>query len=339
MRISGLACVFLVVLRLAIGWHFLVEGVWKIRTHLNGPTSTSAPWTGEPFFREGYGPVADWYRQTLGISDDAVLKQFQPIPDSDTVAAELEWTKFLADLIRLYGLTDEQKQAAQKAFSDHREPMTGWIQSKTKPLTPKQVAWGSVDVPQTVAQRLETYTNRVDELREIQRSEQPTFNKPVHAARVRALKVEAARILNELNGELEARTAAMKKAVLEAANLTAEQRKIGSLPDRKPSLMKRLDQVTMWMQAILGGFLVLGLQTRFAAAILAAFLLQVVLVAPALPFASPPPGDPGHYLFVDLHVIEMLALMVLAAIPTGQWFGVDALTGRRSRRIVEPRGF
>jgi hypothetical protein len=30
-RISGLGCFFLVALRLVIGWHFAVEGVWKIR--------------------------------------------------------------------------------------------------------------------------------------------------------------------------------------------------------------------------------------------------------------------------------------------------------------------
>lgn len=338
MRISGLACLLLVVLRLAIGWHFLVEGVWKIRTHLTGPTATNVPWTGEPFFREGAGPIADWYRQSLGISDDAILNRFQFIQDSELVVAEKEWTNYLAELSKHYGLTEDQRMDVQKVFSEHRDPMAAWIQSKTKPVTPKSVAWGSVDVPQTVAQRLETYDSRKAELQEIQRSEQPTFNKPVNSARVRALKTESARILNELNAELEAREAAMKKAVIDAAHLTEDQKKLGSMPEKKNNWMKRLDQMTMWMQAILGGFLVLGLQTRLAAAVLAAFLLQVVLIAPALPFASPAPGDPGHYLIVDMHVIEMLALLVLAAIPTGRWFGLDALTCRRSGRLIEPRG-
>ena len=49
----------------------------------------------------------------------------------------------------------------------------------------------------------------------------------------------------------------------------------------------------------------------------------------------------GHYLLVDMHVIEMVALLALAAIPTGKWFGLDALTGcRRKRRgkvVISPR--
>lgn len=337
MRISGLACFLLVILRLAIGWHFLVEGAWKIRTHLAGPSSTSSPWTGEPFFREGHGPIADWYRQVLGISDDAVLQRFQYNPNADAVAAELEWTRYLADLSRHYKLTGEQSLAVQKAFNEHREPLSAWIQSKTRPVVPKTVAWGTVEIPQTVEQRLDAYESRRAELREIQNSEQPTFNKNVSAARVRALKVESARILNELNSELEARAAAMKKAVVDAAHLTVDQEQLGPPPEKAPGI-RRLDQVTMWMQAILGAFLIIGLQSRFAAAVLAGFLLQVVLIAPALPYSSPPPGDPGHYLFVDLHVIEMLALLVLAAIPTGQWFGLDALTCRRRRRAAVAEG-
>src|SRR5262245_51411899 len=190
MPISRLACVMLVVLRIAIGWHFMIEGVWKIRTHLTGPTSTNVPWTGEPFFREGTGPIADWYRQTLGISEESVLQKFQYIPDADSAVAEREWIQYLAQLSKHYGLTEEQRLAAQKVFNEHRDPMGAWIQSKTKPVTPKAVAWGTAEIPQTVAQRLETHESRMAELREIQNSGQPAFNKNVNASRVRALKTE-----------------------------------------------------------------------------------------------------------------------------------------------------
>ena len=51
----------------------------------------------------------------------------------------------------------------------------------------------------------------------------------------------------------------------------------------------------------------------------------MTLVAPALPYAPTPPGAIGFYLYVNLYVIEMIALLMLATVPTGRWFGLDAL--------------
>ena len=38
-----------------------------------------------------------------------------------------------------------------------------------------------------------------------------------------------------------------------------------------------------------------------------------------------PPNQEGYYLFISKNVIEMLALFMLACIPSGRWFGIDAL--------------
>ena len=42
---------FLLALRLAIGWHFLFEGLHKVNSHLVGPTETNKPFSSEPYFR------------------------------------------------------------------------------------------------------------------------------------------------------------------------------------------------------------------------------------------------------------------------------------------------
>src|SRR5688500_5327923 len=42
---------FLLALRLAIGWHFLFEGLHKIHSHVVGPTDTTRPFTSEPYFK------------------------------------------------------------------------------------------------------------------------------------------------------------------------------------------------------------------------------------------------------------------------------------------------
>jgi hypothetical protein len=74
--------------------------------------------------------------------------------------------------------------------------------------------------------------------------------------------------------------------------------------------------------------------TRLASLLLALFLLSVTLIAPALPFAPVAPGAVGHYLYVNLYTIEMVALLALAALPTGRWFGIDAVWSvfRRTRK-------
>src|SRR5204863_3882035 len=202
------------------------------------------------------------------------------------------------------------------------------------------------EVPMTLTAQLSDYEAKKREIREIQQSEQTAFNKDVDRARLRTLKMESARILNEIVAEVDRRTADMKTAVMSAAALTDEQKKAGPVPEPPPPSrrIEKLDKVTMWLQAVLGAFLLVGLVTRLSSLALAGFLLQVVLIIPALPSASPPPGEMGHYLFVDMHVIEMVALLVLATIPTGKWFGLDALLTRRNpkhrfRRINADRAF
>src|SRR5439155_22246677 len=93
-RISGIACFLLVALRLVIGWHFAVEGVHKLRTHQIGKTSTNTPWTSEPFFREGYGPAAEWYRQMLGITDEPTLARFRIDTNRNGFPTESEWIDY-----------------------------------------------------------------------------------------------------------------------------------------------------------------------------------------------------------------------------------------------------
>jgi uncharacterized membrane protein YphA (DoxX/SURF4 family) len=323
MSISKLACLLLVVLRLVLGWHFLVEGYFKIRSHQIGKTSTNTPWTSEPFFREAYGPMDDWYRERLGLSDEAALAKIN-------ADRPIEWDQYANRLSQHYDLNAEQRSAIQARLDELKQDFAGWLKGQSTSTVSKPAIWGTTEVRQTVPERLAEYEAKKKQAREIQDSEQPAFNQSVNAAKARTLKLEAARILNDLITEFDARTAAMKAAVVEAAKLADAQKAKGELPEPavSPRIIQRLDKLTMWMQAILGGFLLIGLFTRFSSLVLAGFLLQVVLLMPALPSSPTPPGEMGHYMYVDMHVIEMVALLVLAAIPTGKWFGLDALFGR-----------
>lgn len=64
---------FLLALRLAIGWHFLFEGLHKIHSHNVGVAEGNRPFSSEPYFKDADGPLAPLVRARTG-DIDAMLK-------------------------------------------------------------------------------------------------------------------------------------------------------------------------------------------------------------------------------------------------------------------------
>src|SRR5437588_12755837 len=90
---NGLTRVFLILLRLAIGWHFFFEGYEKIHSVCVGPTESNRPWTSAGYLRESAGPVGEYFRKMAGDPDEEALAIFtvQPVPpgeDPDRVPAQ-----------------------------------------------------------------------------------------------------------------------------------------------------------------------------------------------------------------------------------------------------------
>ncbi len=77
---------FLLALRLAIGWHFLFEGMNKIQSHVVGATETTKPFTSAPYFEAGEGPVAEYMRKTYLDDPEAKLYDLvRPVGNPQTV--------------------------------------------------------------------------------------------------------------------------------------------------------------------------------------------------------------------------------------------------------------
>src|SRR5260370_38816057 len=72
---NNLTRVFLVLLRLAIGWHFFFEGWEKLDSLRTGPTTTNRPFTSASYLREATGPFADYFRNQAGETDEAGLNR------------------------------------------------------------------------------------------------------------------------------------------------------------------------------------------------------------------------------------------------------------------------
>ncbi|MBA4031661.1 MAG: hypothetical protein C0478_12335 [Planctomyces sp.] len=98
-KISSLACVLLVTLRLFIGWHLLYEGWWKIETQ-----KTSQPWSAEGYLRNAVGPLRPVFRGMLGDPDD--LRWV----DYDHVSAR--WDDYVNRFLAHYRIPADSPQAA-----------------------------------------------------------------------------------------------------------------------------------------------------------------------------------------------------------------------------------
>ncbi|MEP0844886.1 MAG: DoxX family protein, partial [Phycisphaerae bacterium] len=105
-----------------------------------------------------------------------------------------------------------------------------------------------------------------------------------------------------------------------------------------PALLKIVDPLNMWALTIIGAALMLGLFTRAAA--VAGMILVVLYYLACPPWFGPPAAAnvEGNYLLVNKNLVELLALLVILAMPaTG--FGLDGiLMAGRARRRAEAGG-
>lgn len=97
-EISFAACLFLVLLRVAIGWQFLYEGIWKLNTQ-----NTSRPWTAEGYLANARGPFRDLFRNKLDDPDG--LKKL----DYDHMIRE--WDAWHAAFLAQYPDLDDRQKA------------------------------------------------------------------------------------------------------------------------------------------------------------------------------------------------------------------------------------
>lgn len=89
-----------------------------------------------------------------------------------------------------------------------------------------------------------------------------------------------------------------------------------------PGVLPVIDAVNAWGQTLLGVSLVLGLFVRLSSALGA--LLMLLYYLPVLKF----PYVGQHSFLVDEHVIYGLALLYLAAVRAGRWFGLEGWCSR-----------
>lgn len=176
-------------------------------------------------------------------------------------------------------------------------------------------------------------------------------------ARIRALHAELVGPVKALEKEMQFRARSLlndtqlekgtvpletpdEKQGFELARATAEWMfRDGERPD---GVIHLVDGVTMWALMILGGLLIVGFFSRTSAFLAAGLIFSFYLAMPPWPGIPQPPG-PDSGLIVNKNLVEVLALLALAFIPTGKLFGIDTVFvglfggGRRTKRGINPQ--
>ncbi|MFO0881744.1 MAG: DoxX family protein [Gemmataceae bacterium] len=359
------AAFFLILLRLAIGWHFLVEGFQKIPSEqlaALGLFTNNKNFSSAGYFREAPGPLGSVVRQVAGDADSDALARMtlQPVPGGRDLASyppqlrvpaglKADWEAYLQAFTRHYDLDEKQQKAGQAALEQTAARVVALLtyvpdaDPEKRDKDPHYADYtteqtrnypsGEVKRRMTLGERIAEYQKKLDELRDVNDRKMWVFGKDVEGARLRAAKGELTAWRAGILADLDKETQAFKDVL--DKQLTSAQKEVGPLPtgparDVKGLLAQRdliglIDLATPWMLAGAGASLLLGLFTRLGAFVAMMFLLMTYLAVPAFPWLPAPPAAEGSYLFVNKNVIEMLALAALMFLPTGRWFGADAI--------------
>ncbi len=396
-KISPLACVLLVTLRIAIGWHLLYEGWWKIDSQ-----KTAQPWTAEGYLKNSHGPLRTTFRNLTGDPNDLNWL------DYETMSAKFD--DYVARFQAHYpGVTDKPEKGLSVADrlallldgpADYRAELSAlpegvdlgkWksainYDAKAKRLivnAQNHLLPDERDAILALAPEIEAPT--VDQaaqtvlIAEFRKAVEDVYkrqaNLPIRQRlaallkgdpeRVGVLQKKGDAVIEQRMGEIDQYKAAIErydanlKKTKEAfqwdhlqkqwielqalrrklvgpvqaleAELKIEAEKLldasqlahGPVPERM-TRMRSINLQTMYGLAIVGILLIAGLFTRLAALGGAGLLLMFYLAAPPWPGCPPEVGIEHNYI-VNKVLIEAIACLAFVFLPTGRWFGIDAI--------------
>lgn len=396
-QISFVACFFLVLLRVSIGWQFLYEGLWKHKTY-----QTSQPWTAEGYLKNARGPFRDTFRDMVGDPDsldkldydkmaamwddwhqrflahhpdlDDVqklhidgllngtplfyenlaalpagvdLKKFKPTKPPkdgyvkfDAKERRLETNLHLLPeerdaLVKMAESQDTDDQAKKDSVTKYQIAINKLYQRSSKLSLKERLQVLLKEDPERVGVILESHEGTVDHKRlgkiQVYKNLLERYERNLAGVQVGFQhdhlsnqwgEIQEKRA--ELVGPVDALTTELHSTA--AKELTLKQSQRGPVP-ASPTKISEINQMTIWSLIILGALMMAGLFSRLSALGAAGLLLMFYLPIPPWPGVPEAPG-PEHSLIVNKNLIECIACLALAFMPTGRWVGLDALVRR-----------
>jgi uncharacterized membrane protein YphA (DoxX/SURF4 family) len=278
-----------VLLRIAIGWHFQTEGWEKVNGFLKGK-----PFNAEPFLRASTGPLSPYFR---GLVPDV-----NGLAKLDPDRLKSAWAEDVERIAAHFDFDSDQRAKAKAELQDSEHFADVWFHDR---------------------ENLEKRQKYYHDLAAVQKVEKEPLALSYERERAAERRKDLDNDRKDLLKEIDAQGSALREAVTKLAAPDQLLTAGAYVPPR--TQLDTINQVTTFGVFAIGLCLILGLFTRLAALGGAAFLAQVYLCMPPWPGLPLGPKAEGHYYIVDKNLVEMLACLALAFLPTGQWVGIDAL--------------
>jgi len=238
------------------------------------------------FFGNAKGPLAPFYKGLVWDADGLFRL------DAETTVEE--WNDYRDRVAAHYGFDEKQEETATDTVKRYEGRLKAFLGSKSDEID---------EYEKWLARRDANAQDRSRELKSLQ----------AHDARIagetRKLQAELIPTVDRLWKDIE--------ADLNAIATDEQYRQHGRLaigkPGRRFGDSETMDRVVPWFDVVIGACLILGFLTRPAAIAGALFLISV---------CASQVGPGGIPIYNQ--AVEALALLALAAIGAGRFFGIDA---------------
>ncbi len=293
-------------LRTAIGWHFLTEGLEK----LNPPDGKT--FSSEGYLRAAQGPLATTFRNM--VPDVDAREKLSRDASGRPIGIKTQWRDELDQLGTHYGIDSAQREKADAALAAVSTQADEWFLERDN------------------AEKVTKYFDELDKVRAVERDPDALAYQRELAWKT-AKEVESTR--RELSGIVDGWTTSLRKDWAAVGIPSPEQKAARGEYTPPMTFLEFSSMATKWGLTIVGACLLLGLFTPLAALAGAGFLAMFYFAQPPFPGLPVAPNVEGHYWIVNKNLVEMLACLVLASTPNGLWIGLDSWLfgwiGRRRR--------
>jgi uncharacterized membrane protein YphA (DoxX/SURF4 family) len=323
-----LAAFFIILLRIAIGWHFLYEGCEKVQATVEG----KEPFSAEIYLRNANGPLGPYFRGMLpDVNSLAML---------DSARLKASWKDDVSHIGDHYGFTQEQRDKAQKILDESLRWADYWF---ADPDNVEKIRKYDRDLGQVLATErdpdaLSFQQERAADARRTVDADRRSLILPLNG-QAKTLREGVAKLATAEQLKAEGATREAVLTLLEKAGIgsgSPGQAQTTSAPPVRWTGLDVLNALTMYGLIAIGFCLIAGFLTPLAALSAAAFLAMIYFSMPPWPGLPTNPKAEGHYLIVSKNLIELIACLVIATTPSGHWIGFDALFfgARRRRRLA-----
>lgn len=325
-----------VLLRLAIGWHFYRQGTEKFAYDAD-EGRYRADFSAEGFLAQAKGPLAGWFHAQVpdvhGWSTWLAVARQNRLPTAEEAARQEQW---LADDERARAEAEKNNQPAPLEFPPFapyfdwaRQVNEDWsdqlIQLKAVPGLSDEQGDAADQILRTRTQQLANYlASEAEAIAEYQhelsrlkdwQAEPEADGVPFQESRIATKAAETTQSPSRWVSQVRELDHRFHEDL--SGLLSDEQRGDAAIGDPRSRRLELISAGVAIMIVTVGLCLLLGFFTRLASLAGALFLLAVI--------ASQPPWVPGAAATIE-QTVELAGLFVLAGTGAGRWFGLDFFT-------------